>query len=1006
MKKQQDSLERPNDEIDNPISWEPSLTFVKYAIASVLVGAVAIFTALRLLTPDQTLRAMGAVMVFLVGVSGWYLLWRGRIKATINVLAYGVWTIVTGVSVFTGGVRAPAIIVYPVIILMIGWMISSRAALFITGLSLTASFGFLLAESWSFLPRSPPTPPALYAVVQVTLAILSLVLIGRFVSAYQDRIRELRRVSDALARRTQDLEATKQELTRAQAVGNIGSWVYDLANDTMRLSAETCRIFGLPEGTTGNHGSYLARTYAQDRGVVESAWQDALSRKAGFDHEHRIVVGDEIRWVRQKAEFDFAEDGTALGAEGIVQDITERKEAENIAEQFHTVIQISLDGFWITDSSARILDANESVCRMLGYSRDELLRLRIRDIEADESPEEIVARSRQMMATGHVRFEARHRRKDGAIINVEISVMYRAELGERFFAFVRDITERKRAEETIKELNRDFVSFLENTSDFIYFKDQDSRFRFCSQTLADITGHPSWRDMIGKTDVEVFPCDTAQIYREEDFPIFREGKPLLNKSDFYYDTAGKLCWASTSKWPLLDQEGKVVGLFGISRDVSALKEAEDALRDSEEFFRLIAENIGDFIAVLDLDGRRLYNSPSYKQFFGTETDLHGTDSFAEVHPEDQERVKQIFRETIQTGIGHEIEYRFVRPDGGVRLMESLGGVIRDSNGRVARVVVVSHDITERKQAEQQLRIAAAAFESQEGMAVTDPNNVVLRINRAFSEITGYTAEEAVGRNMNFLKSDRHDADFYAAMWKAILSQGAWQGEIWNRIKNGEVHPHWLTISEVRNGDGVVTHYVGTYLDITERKRMEEQVHLLAFYDPLSRLPNRRLLNDRLSQTMAASKRSGCYAALMFLDLDNFKPLNDAHGHGAGDLLLVLAADRLKSCVRETDTVARFGGDEFVVMISELDVDRAESVAQADHIAEKIRSALSEPYLLTLKHEGEADLAIEHHCTVSIGVTLFIDHEASQDDILKWADKAMYQAKNAGRNAIRFYDAKA
>jgi diguanylate cyclase (GGDEF)-like protein len=184
--------------------------------------------------------------------------------------------------------------------------------------------------------------------------------------------------------------------------------------------------------------------------------------------------------------------------------------------------------------------------------------------------------------------------------------------------------------------------------------------------------------------------------------------------------------------------------------------------------------------------------------------------------------------------------------------------------------------------------------------------------------------------------------------------------------------------------------------------MEDHVRQLAFHDVLTELPNRRLLKDRLTQAMAASARSKCYGALMFLDLDNFKPLNDTHGHEVGDLLLIEVANRLKSCVRQVDTVARFGGDEFVVMISKLDVDKVESAAQARLIAEKIRHALSEPYLLTI----ETAKTVQHRCTVSLGVAFFIGNEASQEEILKWADEAMYQAKEAGRNSIRLYDAEA
>jgi diguanylate cyclase (GGDEF)-like protein/PAS domain S-box-containing protein len=306
-------------------------------------------------------------------------------------------------------------------------------------------------------------------------------------------------------------------------------------------------------------------------------------------------------------------------------------------------------------------------------------------------------------------------------------------------------------------------------------------------------------------------------------------------------------------------------------------------------------------------------------------------------------------------------------------------------------------------AEAELRIAAAAFDSHEGMMVTDANSVILRVNKAFTKITGYTAEEAVGKTPKLLKSGRHDPDFYREMWEVINRDGGWQGEIWDRHRNGEIYPKWLTISAVKDKNGAVTHYVGAHFDITERKQQEDKVHQLAFYDPLTKLPNRRLFVDRLKQIVAACKRNSCHGALMFLDLDNFKPLNDTHGHAAGDLLLIEAAKRLKTCVREVDTVARFGGDEFVVMLSQLAADADESRSRAGIVAEKIRAALSEPYLLTIKHHGKQELAVEHRCTASIGVALFGKHAAGSEDIIKWADAAMYEAKGAGRNLIRFHD---
>jgi len=291
-----------------------------------------------------------------------------------------------------------------------------------------------------------------------------------------------------------------------------------------------------------------------------------------------------------------------------------------------------------------------------------------------------------------------------------------------------------------------------------------------------------------------------------------------------------------------------------------------------------------------------------------------------------------------------------------------------------------------------------------GIVITDINAHIQWVNPAFTQLTGFSLEQALGRKPGELtKSGKHNPAFYQNMWKTILSGQRWHGEIVNRHKDGSLHDEALAIAPVTGGDGTIRHFVAILQDITERKQAEEQIRTLAFYDALTQLPNRRLLNDRLGQTMAASKRSGHYGALMFLDMDNFKPLNDTYGHSVGDLLLIEVAHRLTGCVREVDTIARFGGDEFVVMLSDLDEDKAGSTAQAGIVAEKIRTALAEPYLLTFRHEGEAETTIGHHCTSSIGVVLFINHEASQEDLLKWADMAMYQAKNSGRNRICIYE---
>ena len=299
-------------------------------------------------------------------------------------------------------------------------------------------------------------------------------------------------------------------------------------------------------------------------------------------------------------------------------------------------------------------------------------------------------------------------------------------------------------------------------------------------------------------------------------------------------------------------------------------------------------------------------------------------------------------------------------------------------------------------ADAELRIAATAFELQQGMTITNAEGVILRVNQAFTEITGYCAEEAVGQTPKLLRSGRHDAAFYKAMWDTLTHVGVWQGEIWNRRKNGEVFPEWLTLSSVKSAAGKVTHFVAIFSDITARKTAESQIEQLAFFDSLTLLPNRRLLLDRLGQALTACVRHQRRAALLYLDLDNFKTLNDTSGHALGDLLLMQVADRLSCSVRDGDTVARLGGDKFAVMLEDLSLDAFEAANQAEIVGEKIRLALSQVYTLD---------GYQYHSTPSIGITLLGDDvkDARIDEPLKRSELAMYQAKAIGRNAIRFFD---
>ena len=281
-----------------------------------------------------------------------------------------------------------------------------------------------------------------------------------------------------------------------------------------------------------------------------------------------------------------------------------------------------------------------------------------------------------------------------------------------------------------------------------------------------------------------------------------------------------------------------------------------------------------------------------------------------------------------------------------------------------------------------------------GVVITDSAVNIIEINPAFARTTGYESKEVYGKNPHLLASGRHDHEFFREMWSEIGSSGHWDGEIWNRRKNGEVFPAWLNIDSVCDESGAPQYYVGMLSDISKRKEAEAQIHQLAFYDPLTQLPNRRLLLERLHQAFGTGARSGHHGAVLFLDLDNFKTLNDTKGHEIGDLLLAEVAKRLNACVSAGDTVARLGGDEFVVVLESLSSVPDEAAAQADLVAERIRAQLSLPYQLAGR---------DYRTTPSIGVVLFRGNQESLDDVMKYADTAMYQAKTAGRNTIRFYD---
>ncbi|TSE19854.1 putative signaling protein [Tepidimonas alkaliphilus] len=296
---------------------------------------------------------------------------------------------------------------------------------------------------------------------------------------------------------------------------------------------------------------------------------------------------------------------------------------------------------------------------------------------------------------------------------------------------------------------------------------------------------------------------------------------------------------------------------------------------------------------------------------------------------------------------------------------------------------------------EELAITAKTFESSQGVLITDAAGRIVRVNQAFQAITGYTASEALGRTPGeLLRSGRQDTAFYRAMWQALAERGYWEGEIWNRRKDGGIYPEWLTISAVTDAHGQVRHYVAIFADISWRKQAEAQIENLAFFDPLTGLANRRLLLDRLQQAVHQARRSARWGALLFLDLDHFKTINDTHGHDVGDAVLRALGERLRATLREQDTPGRLGGDEFLVLLPPSWTCRDEAALAARVVADKLAAALRQPVL----HQ-DRQLAL----TLSIGIALYGDAPVEATELLKAADLAMYSVKQAGRNGVAFFD---
>lgn len=421
-------------------------------------------------------------------------------------------------------------------------------------------------------------------------------------------------------------------------------------------------------------------------------------------------------------------------------------------------------------------------------------------------------------------------------------------------------------------------------------------------------------------------------------------------------------------------------------DITEIKRNEVELR---KLYRALEQSPAS-VVITDTGGNIEYVNPKFEEITGytSEEVLGQNPRVLKSGDKTEEEYKNLW-DTILAGRVWRGQFHNKRKDGSIYWEAASISPVRDEAGTITHFIAVKEDITARKRAEDQLRMNATVFETTtEAIMVTDENNVIKTVNPAFARITGFEPEDVVGKNPKLLSSGRHDREFYDQMWRALKKRGYWSGEIWNRRKDGSVYPEWLSLAAIYDDQGRIREHVGVFSDITQRKQNEEQIRRQANYDALTGLPNRSLLVDRLASSLKSAYRESWRVALLFVDLDRFKEVNDSLGHVVGDKLLQLVAERLIGCVRETDTVSRFGGDEFVIVLE--DIQQANDVAE---IAKKILHAMGKSFPLAGR---------EVFVGASIGITLYPDDTDDADSMLRNADMAMYRAKDAGRNNYQFF----
>ena len=547
----------------------------------------------------------------------------------------------------------------------------------------------------------------------------------------------------------------------------------------------------------------------------------------------------------------------------------------------------------------------------------------------------------------------------------------------------------QQAEAALRQSEEQFRSSFENAATGMALVAIDGHWLQVNQALSHMLGY-SKEELSSLTFQDITHPEDLATDLEFVKEMLTGQRNSYQMEKRYLRKNGDLVWALLAVSLLRDESGSAVHFISQIQDITALKQAQAAVAASEKEFRLLAESMPQIVWITRADGWNIYFNHQWVEYTGLSLEESYGDGWnIPFHPDDQQRAWDAWQNAIRNNGTYSLECRLRRADGDYRWWLVRGVPVLNEQGSIEKWFGTCTDIQEFKETTESLRLSALVYEaSSESMIVMDPDGIVQSVNPAFTLCTGYTNEEVIGRPISLLKPGRADDSFYGEIWAKIKADGHWKGEVWGHRKNGDAYLSRVIVNTVYSDGGLPFRRVALASDITEQKKALDTIWQQANFDPLTSLPNRRMFIDRLGQEIKRDDRTNTRLALMFIDLDRFKDVNDSLGHELGDNLLKMVAARLVECVREVDVVARLGGDEFTLMMGALD-----SISSIDRVATTILEKLAAPFHLK-------DTKI--HISASIGIAIYPDDATETEDLLRCADQAMYESKRLGRNRYNYF----